>query len=63
MRANGTVECGGANHEGQNSVPDGLFIAVGAGDRRTCGLRPDLSVECWGRDHLKSLIPALEIAH
>ncbi|MDE0189062.1 MAG: hypothetical protein OXN80_08180 [bacterium] len=63
MRANGTVECGGANHEGQTSVPDGLFIAVGAGDRRTCGLRPDLSVECWGRDHLKSLIPALEIAH
>ena len=63
MRADGTVECWGANDEGETSVPDGIFIAIGAGDQRTCGLRPDLSVDCWGLNHLKRLIPPLEIAH
>ena len=46
VRVDHTVECWGSNEEGQTVVPGGLFIDIGVGDQRTCGLRPDRTVEC-----------------
>ena len=33
---------------GQCSSPDGLFVPVGTGDKHSCGLQNDGTIECWG---------------
>ena len=65
VRVDGTVTCWGSNEflffdEADNSgwdyagnldVPPGQFLSVSAGALHTCGLRPGLTVSCWGVDH------------
>jgi len=64
LKNTGVVECWGRNtisvntgetsyeevYVGQADPPPGiLFTQVSTGDYHTCGLKPDGSVECWGR--------------
>ena len=49
VRADGSVECWGANGSGQATPPRGEFASVSAGTDYTCGVKSDGSVECWGR--------------
>ena len=51
LRANGSVECWGADHDGEASPPSGSFTAVSANGRHSCGIRTDKTIECWGADH------------
>ncbi|WP_420622474.1 cell wall-binding repeat-containing protein [Candidatus Poriferisodalis sp.] len=46
LRADGFVECSGRGQA--RNIPDGPFVAVGAGPSGSCGLRPDGRIECWG---------------
>ena len=46
LRADGFVECSGRGQA--RNIPDGAFVAVGAGPSGSCGLRPDGRIECWG---------------
>ena len=39
---------GGSNSDDQASPPDGEFVAVGAGELHTCGVKTDGYVVCWG---------------
>ena len=48
LRTDDTVECWGADDDGQATAPEGSFSAVSAGNRHSCGLRTDSAVECWG---------------
>jgi len=64
IRTSGEVECWGRGktielHQypgggvecvecGQSMAPPGRFLEIAAGDAVTCGLRPDLTIECWG---------------
>ena len=66
-RTAGAKECGGGDEN--TEAPAGVSSSVSAGDGRTCGIRPNGSVECWGRynvadsppDSVKfqSIVPAL----
>ena len=56
-----TLHDSGLDEQGSNFVVQpakrleadpGVFTAVSAGDRHTCGLRPDGTVACWGSDFL-----------
>ena len=49
LRADGTVACWGANHNGQAEAPDGTFSAIDAAGDASCGLRTSGTVACWGR--------------
>ena len=44
-----TVECWGKNEVGQSEPPSGTFIDVSTGDGRSCGVRSDRTIACWGR--------------
>jgi hypothetical protein len=47
----GTVECWGANSNGQTSPPDDVELtAISAGSAHTCGIGDDRAVVCWGAD-------------
>ena len=54
VRTDSSVECWGANEDGDGNVvgqatpPGGEFVSVGAGLVHTCGVRTDISVEYWG---------------
>lgn len=37
--------------------PSGRFLAVDAGYRRACGLRPDGTIECWGANYSGAASP------
>ena len=50
IRTDSTIECWGADLDGQATPPAGVFTAVSVGDRYTCGLRAEGTVECWGGD-------------
>jgi hypothetical protein len=45
---NDTVACWGNSADGRTDAPDGTFLQVSAGGAHSCGLRPDMSIECWG---------------
>ncbi len=51
LRADGRIECWGANDYGQSFAPLGVFRAVSAGGEHTCGLLENGRVECWGRNN------------
>jgi alpha-tubulin suppressor-like RCC1 family protein len=54
----GTVECWGANTEGQASPPGEIELtAVSAGVGHTCGIRTDDGVTCWGADNERQASP------
>ena len=48
LRLDGTVECWGANDEGQTDAPAGRFVAIAAGYGHSLALRPDGVVLGWG---------------
>ena len=50
LRTDGTIECWGANRDGETDAPGGSFSAVSAGVSHSCGLRTDGTIECWGRN-------------
>ncbi len=45
----GTVECWGNNRSGQSEPPSGTFIDVSTVQGRSCGVRSDRTIICWGR--------------
>jgi hypothetical protein len=54
----GTVECWGANTEGQISPPENTeFMAISAGVGHSCGIRTDETVTCWGADDERQASP------
>jgi alpha-tubulin suppressor-like RCC1 family protein len=58
-RLDGTVECWGANDDGEATAPAGNFASVSAGRSHTCGVRSDGTVACWGvNDYGESTVPA-----
>ena len=50
IRTDGTIECWGANYEGQATPPEGTFVAVSLGTVHTCAIRTDGKLACWGRN-------------
>ena len=48
IRDDGTVQCWGADHDGEATPPGGTFVRLSAGMNHTCGIRTDGEVECWG---------------
>ena len=45
-----TIDCFGADDQGQASPPDGVFTQVTAGYLHTCGLQDDGTAVCFGSD-------------
>jgi hypothetical protein len=44
--------CWGSNTDGQQTnIPSGTFTSINSGNFTICGIRPDMSVECWGRNN------------
>src|SRR5204862_2221110 len=51
LRADGSVECWGANPYGQQNIPSTERpTLLSAGFASTCTLRADATVVCWGSD-------------
>ena len=48
LKEDGTIECFGANHQGQLNVPAEKFKTVTAGATHTCGVTVDGRITCWG---------------
>jgi hypothetical protein len=47
----GFLHCWGGNTYGQQApIPTGVFTHVAAGWHHSCGVRPNLTVDCWGCD-------------
>ncbi len=44
----GRARCTGRDVDGETDAPDGAFTTLALGEKRSCGLRPDGSAECWG---------------
>jgi len=44
----GSIECWGADDEGQSSPPAGVFTDIEAGSHHACAIRDDGNVRCWG---------------
>ena len=51
LRADGTIQCWGANSWGQADPPAGTYAAVAAGHRHSCAVRTDGAIRCWGNDY------------
>ncbi|PRQ20303.1 putative protein kinase RLK-Pelle-CR4L family [Rosa chinensis] len=45
--SNGSLDCWG---EMKGDKPQGKFTSLALGDKRSCGLRPNGTVVCWGED-------------
>jgi alpha-tubulin suppressor-like RCC1 family protein len=52
LKADGTLQCWGANNYGQTNVPspNANWVQVSAGEEHTCGLKADGAIRCWGQD-------------
>lgn len=49
LKINGTLECWGANTEGQtDDIPTGLFRAFSVGWNHACAIRENGTLACWG---------------
>lgn len=51
LRIDGSLACAVSTWgEDDEPTPGGAFVSVSVGDDFACGIRPSLSVECWGSD-------------
>lgn len=57
LKADGAVQCWGANWWGQTESPEGRFITIAAGGNHTCGIRTDGLLACWGDNIWKQADP------
>jgi cysteine-rich repeat protein len=48
VRPNGELICSGDNGSGQSTPPTGTFSQTCAGDRVSCAIHTDSTLECWG---------------
>ena len=48
MMTDGNAVCWGKNRYSETEVPQGRFTEIQTDGSRTCGLRPNGSIECWG---------------
>ena len=57
LASSGSVQCWGANSDGQSTQPGGMFTQVSAGNVHTCGIESSGSVQCWGDDSYGQATP------
>ena len=57
LASSGSVQCWGANSDGQSTQPGGMFTQVSAGYVHTCGIESSGSVQCWGDDSYGQATP------